>query len=407
MISSLYQSTSLHALFRKSQFTIFAITFVICSFTFATISIFTMETYAKQNLQLLSQTVLERVQPAVVFKDKGTIDQILADYTTGHAIRSIHVYDPQNQLLAESNKTIVHTPFLQSLLDKWFLHDPVQLSIVHHKKQVGELILYGSSENILHFLKTIIIGLAISMLFIVIALLWSINLTYRQIMQAIKPLTHIAQLVSDQKAYNLRFPNNPIKEFQNLNSVFNELLEEIQIWHTHLQKENRQLSFQAHHDQLTGLPNRNYFYQELFNIFENPQYRHNSALLFLDNNKFKVINDQYGHLAGDAVLAEMAARLQRSVRQEDFIARLGGDEFAIILHAIHHADHLKAIAENLLASCKEPLNFNGQTIHFGFSLGIAFSQFAENPEDLVMQADQAMYKAKNLNPHWFLYKPEI
>ena len=296
---------------------------------------------------------------------------------------------------------------LQGLLDKWFLHDPVRLRVVHHKKKVGELVLYGSSENILHFLITIIIGLAISMVFIVIALLWSVNLTYRQIMQAIKPLTHIAQLVSDQKAYNLRFPNNHIKEFQNLNSVFNELLEEIQVWHTHLQKENHQLSFQAHHDQLTGLPNRHYFYNKLLNIFDNPQYRHNSALLLIDNNKFKAINDEYGHLAGDAVLKEMATRLGQSVRHEDFIARLGGDEFAIILHTIHHADHLQAIAEVLLRSCKEPLDFNGQLIHFGFSVGIAFSHFAENPEDLVMQADQAMYKAKNLNPHWFLYKPEI
>ncbi|KXZ66491.1 diguanylate cyclase domain-containing protein [Acinetobacter venetianus] len=407
MISNLYQSTSLHALFRKSQFTIFAITFVICSCTFATISMFTMETYAKQNLKLLSQTVLERIQPAVVFKDRGAIDQILDDYTREHAIRSIHVYDPQQQLLAESTKKIANTSFLQDLLDKWFLHDPVKLMIVHHKKKVGELVLYGSSENILHFLKTIIIGLAISMFFIVIALLWSVNLTYRQIMQAIKPLTHIAQLVSDQKAYNLRFPNNHIKEFQNLNTVFNELLEEIQIWNNNLQKENRQLSFQAHHDQLTSLPNRHYFYEELLNIFENPLFRHNSALIFIDNNKFKLINDQFGHLAGDAVLREMAQRLKLSVRQEDFIARLGGDEFAIILHAIHHADHLKAIAEGLLASSEEPLNFNGEIIHFGFSLGIAFSQFAENPEDLVMQADQAMYKAKNLNPHWFLYKPEI
>lgn len=407
MISNLYQSTSLRALFRKSQFSIFALTFVICSCTFATISIFTMETYAKQNLQLLSQTVLERIRPAVVFKDKGAIDQILADYTTEHAIRSIHVYDPEHQLLAESTKQITYTPFLQSVLDKWFLHDPIKLTVIHHKKQVGELVLYGSSENILHFLKTIILGLAISMFFIVIALLWSVNLTYRQIMQAIKPLTHIAQLVSDQKAYNLRFPNNHIKEFQNLNTVFNELLEEIQIWHTHLQKENRQLSFQAHHDQLTSLPNRHYFYEEIINIFKNKQYRHNSALIFIDNNKFKIINDQYGHLAGDAVLREMASRLMLSVRQEDFIARLGGDEFAIILHTIHHADHLQAIAEGLLASCKEPLDFNGQLIHFSFSLGIAFSQFADNPDDLVMQADQAMYKAKNLNPHWFLYKPEI
>ncbi|HAV58072.1 MAG: hypothetical protein A2003_05030 [Acinetobacter sp. GWC1_38_13] len=407
MISNLYQSTSLHALFRKSQFTIFAITFVICSCTFATISMFTMETYAKQNLQLLSQTVIERIQPAVVFKDKGAIDQILKDYTTEHAIRSIHVYDPQQQLLAESTKKIASTSFLQKMLDEWFLHDPIKLMIFHHQKKVGELVLYGSSENIVHFLKTIIIGLAISMFFIVIALLWSVNLTYRQIMQAIKPLTHIAQLVSDQKAYNLRFPNNHIKEFQNLNNVFNELLEEIQIWNTNLQKENRQLSFKAHHDQLTTLPNRHFFYEELLNIFENANYRENSALIFIDNNKFKVINDRYGHLAGDAVLREMALRLKQSVRQEDFIARLGGDEFAIILHSIHHADHLEAIAEGLLASCTEPLDFNGEIIHFGFSLGIAFSQYAENPEDLVMQADQAMYKAKNLIPHWFLYKPEI
>ncbi len=407
MISNLYQSTSLHALFRKSQFTIFAITFVICSCTFATISMFTMETYAKQNLQLLSQTVIERIQPAVVFKDKGAIDQILKDYTTEHAIRSIHVYDPQQQLLAESTKKIASTSFLQKMLDEWFLHDPIKLMIFHHQKKVGELVLYGSSENIVHFLKTIIIGLAISMFFIVIALLWSVNLTYRQIMQAIKPLTHIAQLVSDQKAYNLRFPSNHIKEFQNLNNVFNELLEEIQIWNTNLQKENRQLSFKAHHDQLTTLPNRHFFYEELLNIFENANYRENSALIFIDNNKFKVINDRYGHLAGDAVLREMALRLKQSVRQEDFIARLGGDEFAIILHSIHHADHLEAIAEGLLASCKEPLDFNGEIIHFGFSLGIAFSQYAENPEDLVMQADQAMYKAKNLIPHWFLYKPEI
>ncbi|MDI6621364.1 diguanylate cyclase domain-containing protein [Acinetobacter junii] len=407
MISNLYKSTSLHALFRKSQFTIFAITFVICSCTFATISMFTMETYAKQNLQLLSQTVIERIQPAVVFKDKGAIDQILKDYTTEHAIRSIHVYDPQQQLLAESTKKIASTSFLQKMLDEWFLHDPIKLMIFHHQKKVGELVLYGSSENIVHFLKTIIIGLAISMFFIVIALLWSVNLTYRQIMQAIKPLTHIAQLVSDQKAYNLRFPSNHIKEFQNLNNVFNELLEEIQIWNTNLQKENRQLSFKAHHDQLTTLPNRHFFYEELLNIFENPSYRENSALIFIDNNKFKVINDRYGHLAGDAVLREMALRLKQSVRQEDFIARLGGDEFAIILHSIHHADHLEAIAEGLLASCKEPLDFNGEIIHFGFSLGIAFSQYAENPEDLVVQADQAMYKAKNLIPHWFLYKPEI
>lgn len=85
-----------------------------------------------------------------------------------------------------------------------------------------------------------------------------------------------------------------------MNNVFNELLEEIQIWNTNLQKQA--VIFKAHHDQLTTLPNRHFFYEELLNIFENANYRENSALIFIDNNKFKVINDRYGHLAGDAVL---------------------------------------------------------------------------------------------------------
>lgn len=374
MISKLYQSTSLHALFRKSQFTIFAITFFICSFTFVSISVFTMETYAKQNLQLLSHTLLERIQPVVVFNDKITIEQILNEYTNDHSIRAIHIYDSEHHLIAQSFKLSSQTSVLEKWFDHWFLNEPVHLTIYHHQQNVGELTLFGSSEKILQFLKMIMVGLAIAMLFIVCALWWSVNLTYRQIMQAIYPLTNIAQIVSEQKAYNLRFPYNRIKEFQDLNTVFNELLEEIQIWDNQLQKENRKLSFQAHHDQLTLLPNRHYFYQILLDMFEDKDFDNKSALLFIDNNNFKSINDQFGHLAGDEVLKEMAKRLQTRLRHQDFIARLGGDEFAVILHSITHADHLISIAENLLESCKEPLHLNDQTIYFSFSVGIALSQ---------------------------------
>ncbi|OFD13812.1 CHASE sensor domain-containing protein, partial [Acinetobacter baumannii] len=291
MISKLYQSTSLHALFRKSQFTIFAITFFICSFTFVSISVFTMETYAKQNLQLLSHTLLERIQPAVVFNDKITIEQILNEYTNDHSIRAIHIYDSEHHLIAQSFKLSSQTSVLEKWFDHWFLNEPVHLTIYHHQQNVGELTLFGSSEKILQFLKMIMVGLAIAMLFIVCALWWSVNLTYRQIMQAIYPLTNIAQIVSEQKAYNLRFPYNRIKEFQDLNTVFNELLEEIQIWDNQLQKENRKLSFQAHHDQLTLLPNRHYFYQILLDMFEDKDFDNKSALLFIDNNNFKSIND--------------------------------------------------------------------------------------------------------------------
>lgn len=403
MIHKLYKSTSLQTLFRKSQFTIFAITFAICTFTFVTISVFTMESFAKQNLQLISRTISERIQPALVFQDKSALSQILHEYTQQHSVRLIEVYNVQNQKISESIKNVDHYSALQNLFDHIFLRDAIHVAVSHNGNYVGKIILYGSSNEIMMFIIKIFIGLGVGMLFMTLALWWSINLTYRHIMQSMMPIVQIAQLVSTQSAYNLRFPNNDIQEFNHLNSVFNQLLEEIQSWHTHLQNENQQLSYQVQHDHLTGLPNRNYFYQVLVNLFNSTSEKQQIALLFIDTNHFKTINDQYGHQAGDAVLKEMAHRLQKNIRQDDFVARLSGDEFAIILNSIQQIEHLVSIAENLVKSSEKPLLYNNQSIYFSFSLGIALSNQAMSPEDLISQADQAMYKAKSLTHHWFIY----
>lgn len=119
-------------------------------------------------------------------------------------------------------------------------------------------------------------------------------------------------------------------------------------------------------------------------------------------NNFKDINDQYGHLAGDAVLQEMAKRLKSNLRQHDFITRLGGDEFAIIVHNIQQPQQLASICEHLLSCSKAPLIFEKAEIHFSFSIGIAFAKNAASPEELITQADSAMYRAKTLPHHWFI-----
>lgn len=403
MFNNFIQSNSLQNLFRKSQFTIFAITLLICTSTFVTISIFTIESYAKQNLTLISRTVAERIQPALVFSDKIAISQILNEVTQQHSVRSIEVFDNQGTEVAKSLKASQHYLFIQNIFDQIFLKDAIQLNVQHQGQNVGHVVLYGSSDEILNFIFKILIGLAFGMLFMVFTLWRSINLTYHHIMKAFSPLIHIAQLLSSQKAYNLRFPENNIKEFQELNNVFNQLLDEIQTWHTHLQNENYELSYQVQHDDLTQLPNRNYFYQVLCNLFNDAKQGQNLALLFIDNDNFKAINDQYGHLVGDEVLKEMSTRLKNHIRQDDFVARLSGDEFAIILRSISKIEHLITIAENLIKCCEAPLIYKGQPIYFSFSLGIALASQASTPEDLISQADQAMYKAKNLKHHWFIF----
>ena len=99
----------------------------------------------------------------------------------------------------------------------------------------------------------------------------------------------------------------------------------------------------------------------------------------------------------------MANRLKSNIRQQDFVARLGGDEFAIILNSVNTIENLSTIAENLLKCCEHPLIYKDQEIHFSFSLGIALSSQAANPEDFISQADQAMYKAKSLKQHWSIF----
>lgn len=398
-----FKTSSLQALFRKSQITIFIITFLICTFTFISISVLTVESYAKQNLQLIGRTIAERIQPALVFKDQITLSQILNEYTNQHSIRKIEVLDQHGQQISDSVKSIEPYSGLQNIFDHFFLKDPILLPISHHGQPVGKLIVYGSANEIMAFFFKIFIGLGVGMFFMLVALWWTINSTYRHIMQSIYPLINIAKLVSGQKAYNLRFPQNNIKEFQDLNNVFNTLLEEIHTWHNHLQTENNALSYQVHHDHLTGLPNRNYFYQVLCNSFEDSRSRNLTALIFIDNNNFKAINDQYGHLVGDEVLKEMANRLNSRTRKDDFVARLGGDEFAIILNSISKIEQLIAFAENIIKCCEAPLQYKDTSIQFSFSLGISLSTQASSPEDLISQADQAMYKAKSLQHHWYIY----
>jgi diguanylate cyclase (GGDEF)-like protein len=396
-------ATSLKLLFRRSQ--IISIVLILCVFSisFFPLSVYLMKSYARQNLNLHADTLSDSLQPALVFNDVKTIQHMINEDTRNYSIRRIYIYDEHNKLVAHSAKLPQMLASVQYFLDDFFLNKPVQSDIFHRTK-VGKIVIYGSSEKILQLIFTFLFSIIISLFFMLSALIFITRSTYQKILQAIYPLMHTAQLVSKHKAYNLRFPKNNIEEFQKLNDVFNELLTKIQDSYHYLQHENQQLSILANHDPLTALPNRNFFYQNLLNVFEDERYRNSIALLFIDNNHFKTINDQHGHLAGDAVLIEMTHRLKQNLRQDDLIARLGGDEFAIMLYPIYNSKDVTKVAESLLCTSYTPLSYDGKFIDFSFSVGIALSKHASSPEELITQADQAMYHAKNSATQWSLFR---
>jgi len=158
----------------------------------------------------------------------------------------------------------------------------------------------------------------------------------------------------------------------------------------------RQLFHLAHHDQLTGLPNRMYFVERLKQAQALAKRQgHKYAVIFVDLDRFKIINDTLGHAVGDSLLKETATRISSAVREIDTVGRLGGDEFIVLVSHLHDLDDALLVARKLLKSLAEPMLIDGNEIFLTLSLGIAvYPDHSQDPLKLIKQADLAMYSAK-------------
>ncbi|MGD9610643.1 MAG: EAL domain-containing protein [Desulfovibrionaceae bacterium] len=158
-----------------------------------------------------------------------------------------------------------------------------------------------------------------------------------------------------------------------------------------------QITHQAFHDALTGLPNRSLFADRLDRALTRAKRRGDAqyAVLMIDLDKFKGINDTLGHMAGDALLKEVARRLSSCVRSMDTVARLGGDEFAIILEELRAKKEVMAVVERIGTALGKPLNLCGTTVTVAASIGIVLrTREYASAEDILRDADIAMYRAK-------------
>ncbi|MDO8701870.1 MAG: EAL domain-containing protein [Undibacterium sp.] len=162
---------------------------------------------------------------------------------------------------------------------------------------------------------------------------------------------------------------------------------------------------QANIDALTGLPNRRMFNDRLEHDLQRSRRTGLPlAVLFIDLDHFKIVNDTLGHAIGDALLVEAARRLQTCVRESDTVARLGGDEFTVSLPELHGNEHVETIAENIIERMSEPFTLGNEDVFLSASIGITlFPGDAENLDELLRHADQAMYCAKDSGRNRFSY----
>lgn len=219
------------------------------------------------------------------------------------------------------------------------------------------------------------------------AILFSFALAYR------------IQMLRQEKAVALRLADREKSaRLEQIQRSAEELQGAVELRTAELADANRQLQHAAFHDSLTELPNRRYLLERLDAAMADSLRRGESlALLLLDLDHFKPINDQHGHDAGDFVLRALGQRLQAHLRRGDFAARLGGDEFAVLVTGPGVKSELPQIVERLLQALNQPVEYGGVSLLVGVSIGTArFPDDADQLTELYKAADSALYQAKQL-----------
>lgn len=185
-------------------------------------------------------------------------------------------------------------------------------------------------------------------------------------------------------------------EFGDLARAIDDMQVQIRAQFASIETKQQELDRLASHDPLTGLPNRRLFMDRLTQALARARRHHGKlALLFIDLDNFKEINDRLGHAAGDAVLNTLGQRMSALVREVDTVARLGGDEFIILLDGADNIEEITQIAQRMVEVLQHPVAYEAQLLRCGGSIGIScFPQDGTDTTTLIASADQAMYLAK-------------
>jgi len=298
---------------------------------------------------LLSLSYEKRVKQAFAMDDKW---KLLGAYSRDNS--------PTNTILSSLNS---ETP---QFWDGWDLYTISSINI--ENKDIGSLVVITSmNEFVMHIAR--------EAFFISLFIIFGVVLAYKyhtilskEILTPISKLNESTNIIIETKALTARVGVYNNDEIGELAKNFNVMLDKLYQSHDELNKQKDLMAYKAHHDELTGLPNRALFNDRLeFALIKASRKESVVAVFFLDLDRFKEINDTYGHDAGDEVLKVFAQRLKESIRAEDTLARMGGDEFMIIIEDHINPDTSAVVAQKIVDAMKEPIELEADTIKLSTS----------------------------------------
>ncbi len=245
-------------------------------------------------------------------------------------------------------------------------------------------------------LNSVVLLIVFALFFLNVKFIYKI-LDYVPSLSVVAILTIVAGLVLLSLYLSRVISRNAIDKLEEYDGILNSTLNSMKTEISERKCIEGQLERQMHYDQLTGLPNRTLFVKYLNRISERAAHHDNYlfAVLFMDLDSFKVVNDSLGHIAGDEMIISVARRLETCVRPIDTVSRFGGDEFAVLLDDINDVSDVLRVVRRIEKQFKAPFHIGGQNLFSSASIGIALNTVAyDHEEDFLRDADIAMYHAK-------------
>lgn len=357
-------------------------------------SVVTLKQYAQKNLELTGATMSHSLEASLVFNDPLAANETLATLGKQGQFAEAEVLNVHKKRFAHwSWNPDENTDTLGALVSRWLFPLPVSQPIIHNGNMIGEIRLTARDSLISHFIW---MSFAVLTGCILLASAVLTRSLHHGMVTAMQNITDVVHDVRTNRNFSRRVKAGRIEEFHQFGEDFNSLLDEMEEWQLKLQAKNAQLMRTAMHDPLTGLANRAAFRNSIAALMNDSSAKTNSALLFLDGDNFKFINDTWGHAAGDCVLIEVASRMVEFGDKRHQSYRLGGDEFAMVLYGVHSESDVQHICAALSQQFIRPFDLhNGHTASMSLSIGFALAWENASLEALLEQADRNMYQVKN------------
>jgi diguanylate cyclase (GGDEF)-like protein len=377
---------------------------------------------AHENLTAQATALAVNLESAVAFGDASFAQQLLSSLRHYPDVRQAIVILPDGHEFARylsGNERQDHGPPQHPAQADFmgYKRHGITQTIARQGEVLGYLSIVASLENLnrealLIFLATTAVGALI---------LWAAYAMFRRLSQAvtrpIEGLSGVMRTVEQKGDYSQRTAIDSDDEIGELAQGFNSMLSALEERNDSLNTELHQrkivqeeLDHLAHYDSVTQLPNRRYFHERLnMAVAHSTRFDKLMAVVFVDLDNFKLVNDSYGHHIGDMQLKEVGERMSKSLRAGDVVCRLGGDEFAILLENLSSNEQIQPIVEKLIQNLLQPLRLDGRDIVVTGSLGVATCpEDAVTAESLLRFADTAMYAAKGAGKNtWRRFDPEM